>query len=179
MSPVRRASTLLTAMLLVGCPQTKDKAVTPEQKEAAARQHLLEDLVAAPDRQTFSQRLRTYGPIEAQDVPYLTSQARSWRESLRHNAARLLSIARSPDALSALRKLASETQPDARAVPELTDRETEVLRLVAMGLSSKEIADQLSISHRTVQNHVQNTLGKLQLHNRVELTRFALERGLQ
>jgi len=81
--------------------------------------------------------------------------------------------------LGEFRKLASEPQPEARAVPELTDRETEVLRLVAMGLSSKEIADQLSISHRTVQNHVQNTLGKLQLHNRVELTRFALERGLQ
>lgn len=81
--------------------------------------------------------------------------------------------------LGEFRKLASEPQTEARAVPELTDRETEVLRLVAMGLSSKEIADQLSISHRTVQNHVQNTLGKLQLHNRVELTRFALERGLQ
>jgi DNA-binding NarL/FixJ family response regulator len=34
------------------------------------------------------------------------------------------------------------------------------------------------LSHRTVQNHVQNTLGKLQLHNRVELTRYALQAGL-
>lgn len=96
-------------MLLVGCPQTKDHAVTPEQKEAAARQHLLEDLVAAPDRRSFSERLRTYGPIEAQEVPYLASQARSWRQSLRHNAVRLLAMGRSPDALVALRKLASET----------------------------------------------------------------------
>ncbi|MYU48434.1 DNA-binding response regulator, partial [Streptomyces sp. SID7803] len=62
--------------------------------------------------------------------------------------------------------------------PELTDRETEVLRLVAKGLSYKQIAERLVISHRTVQNHVQNTLGKLQLHNRVELVRYAIERGL-
>ncbi|MCX5370513.1 response regulator transcription factor [Streptomyces sp. NBC_00103] len=62
--------------------------------------------------------------------------------------------------------------------PRLTDRETEVLRLVAKGLSYKQIAERLVISHRTVQNHVQNTLGKLQLHNRVELVRYAIERGL-
>ncbi|WCN84776.1 response regulator [Micromonospora sp. LH3U1] len=64
------------------------------------------------------------------------------------------------------------------ATPQLTDRETEVLRLVAKGLSYKQIAQRLGLSHRTVQNHVQNTLGKLQLHNRVELTRYAIERGL-
>ncbi|MFC5922190.1 response regulator [Micromonospora vulcania] len=62
--------------------------------------------------------------------------------------------------------------------PRLTERETEVLRLVAKGLSYKQIAQRLGLSHRTVQNHVQNTLGKLQLHNRVELTRYAIERGL-
>ncbi|MFW5470114.1 response regulator [Knoellia sp. CPCC 206435] len=66
-----------------------------------------------------------------------------------------------------------------RPIPELTDRETEVLRLVATGMSYKEIAAELVVSHRTVQNHVQNTLGKLHLHNRVELVRFALARGLE
>lgn len=62
--------------------------------------------------------------------------------------------------------------------PQLTERETEVLRLVAKGLSYKQIATRLYVSHRTVQNHVQNTLRKLQLHNRVELTRYAIEQGL-
>ncbi|QKW40412.1 response regulator transcription factor [Actinomadura sp. NAK00032] len=62
--------------------------------------------------------------------------------------------------------------------PRLTDRETEVLRLVAKGLTYKQIAQRLVLSHRTVQNHVQNTLGKLQLHNRVELVRYAIEKGL-
>jgi len=62
--------------------------------------------------------------------------------------------------------------------PRLTDRETEVLRLVAKGMSYRQIADRLVLSHRTVQNHVQNTLRKLQMHNRVELTRYAIEHGL-
>ncbi|MGW0561026.1 response regulator [Streptomyces sp. NPDC003016] len=84
--------------------------------------------------------------------------------------------------LGEYRRLASDPAPAASSnepkVPQLTDRETEVLRLVAKGLSYKQIAERLVISHRTVQNHVQNTLGKLQLHNRVELVRYAIERGL-
>jgi DNA-binding NarL/FixJ family response regulator len=64
------------------------------------------------------------------------------------------------------------------APPQLTEREVEILRFVATGMSYKQIADRLVLSHRTVQNHVQNTLAKLQLHNRVELTRYAIERGL-
>ncbi|MFG2333788.1 response regulator [Streptomyces sp. NPDC048604] len=85
--------------------------------------------------------------------------------------------------LGEYRRLASEPAPaeggrDEPKAPQLTERETEVLRLVAKGLSYKQIAERLVISHRTVQNHVQNTLGKLQLHNRVELVRYAIERGL-
>jgi DNA-binding NarL/FixJ family response regulator len=70
---------------------------------------------------------------------------------------------------------AASADPD---TPRLTDRETEVLRLVAKGLSYKQIAERLFLSHRTVQNHVQNTLRKLQLHNRVQLVRYAIEQGL-
>jgi len=62
--------------------------------------------------------------------------------------------------------------------PALTERETEVLRLVAKGLTARQIADELVVSHRTVQNHVQNTLRKLQLHNKVELARWAIEQGM-
>ena len=83
--------------------------------------------------------------------------------------------------LGEYRRLASEPAPataDQPVVPQLTEREMEVLRLVAKGLSYKQIAERLVISHRTVQNHVQNTLGKLQLHNRVELVRYAIEAGL-
>lgn len=83
--------------------------------------------------------------------------------------------------LGEFRRIATNPAPAGTrepAAPRLTDRETEVLRLVAKGLSYKQIAERLVLSHRTVQNHVQNTLNKLQLHNRVELVRYAIERGL-
>jgi DNA-binding NarL/FixJ family response regulator len=62
--------------------------------------------------------------------------------------------------------------------PRLTERETEVLRLVAKGLTAKQVAERLVLSHRTVENHVQNTLSKLQLHNRAQLVRYAMEKGI-
>lgn len=72
----------------------------------------------------------------------------------------------------------SDTPVENDDTPRLTERETEVLRLVAKGLSYKQIAERLVLSHRTVQNHVQNTLRKLQMHNRVQLVRYAIEQGL-
>ncbi|EWT05976.1 response regulator receiver protein [Intrasporangium chromatireducens Q5-1] len=75
-------------------------------------------------------------------------------------------------------KATSQQEATERPIPELTDRETEILTYVATGMGYKEIAAALFLSHRTVQNHVQNILGKLQMHNRVELVRFALERGI-
>ncbi|HVB41361.1 MAG TPA: response regulator transcription factor [Streptosporangiaceae bacterium] len=77
--------------------------------------------------------------------------------------------------LGEFRRIATDPAPD---TPRLTDREAEVLRMVGTGLSYKQIAERLVLSHRTVQNHVQNTLNKLQLHNRVDLVRYAIEHGL-
>jgi DNA-binding NarL/FixJ family response regulator len=65
-----------------------------------------------------------------------------------------------------------------RVTPRLTERETEVLRLVAKGMTYPQIAALLVLSPRTVQNHVQNTLIKLQLHNKAQLVRYALEQGI-
>ena len=62
--------------------------------------------------------------------------------------------------------------------PALTARETEILRLVAKGHTYPQIAERLVLSVRTVQNHVQNTLTKLQLHNKAQLVRYAMEQGL-
>lgn len=82
--------------------------------------------------------------------------------------------------LGEYRRLSAAPQaPAEEERPILTERETEILRMVAKGLSSTQIAERLVISHRTVQNHTQNTLRKLQLHNRVELTRYAIEQGLE
>jgi DNA-binding NarL/FixJ family response regulator len=65
-------------------------------------------------------------------------------------------------------------------VPEdpLTPRELEVVKLIAEGLTSEEIAEALIISHKTVDRHRANVLEKLGMRNRVELTRYAIKRGL-
>jgi DNA-binding NarL/FixJ family response regulator len=80
--------------------------------------------------------------------------------------------------LGEFRRLAADRGPAGASGPPLTEREIEILRMVATGLSYKQIAERLVLSHRTVQNHVQNTLSKLHLHNRVELVRYAIEHGL-
>ncbi len=81
--------------------------------------------------------------------------------------------------LGEYRRLAEGTDASVDAkLPRLSERETQVLQLVAKGLSYRQIAERLVLSHRTVQNHVQNTLRKLQLHNRVQLVRYAIEMGL-
>ncbi|MDI9547046.1 MAG: response regulator transcription factor [Chloroflexota bacterium] len=60
----------------------------------------------------------------------------------------------------------------------LTEREAEVLVLVARGLSNQDIADKLVISERTVRTHVSNILGKLHLANRTQAALYALKEGL-
>jgi two-component system NarL family response regulator len=60
----------------------------------------------------------------------------------------------------------------------LTDRELEVLRLVAKGLNNREVAKQLFISENTVKNHVRNILEKLQLHSRMEAVMYAMREKL-
>lgn len=59
----------------------------------------------------------------------------------------------------------------------LTAREREILRQVASGLTNREAAEVLRISEHTVKNHLKNILQKLQLQNRVQLTRYAMEKG--
>lgn len=79
--------------------------------------------------------------------------------------------------LGEYRRIARKRDSEA-PVPTLTDRETEILRYVAKGLTARQIAARLSLSHRTVENHVQATFRKLQVANRVELARYAIEHGL-
>ena len=71
----------------------------------------------------------------------------------------------------------SEERPQL-PVPRLTDRELEVLKLVARGLRNSEIAKELFISENTVKNHVRNILEKLQLHSRMEAVMYAMREKL-
>jgi len=71
----------------------------------------------------------------------------------------------------------ADGDPDLPA-PDLTPRETEILRLVARGLSNRYIAAELSIAESTVKNHVNNTLEKLHLHSRMEVALYASKERL-
>jgi DNA-binding NarL/FixJ family response regulator len=75
-----------------------------------------------------------------------------------------------------LTKRADERQP--LAPPRLTERELQVLRLVAKGLGNRDIATQLYISENTVKNHIRNILEKLQLHSRMEAVIYAVREKL-
>jgi len=72
----------------------------------------------------------------------------------------------------------SRTDRDQVPTPRLTDRELEVLRLVAKGLNNREAAKELYISENTVKNHVRNILEKLQLHSRMEAVMYAVREKL-
>lgn len=63
-------------------------------------------------------------------------------------------------------------------VASLTPRETEVLTYIAEGYTSREIADTLVISVKTVERHRENIMTKLDIHNRVDLVKFAMRKGL-
>lgn len=67
---------------------------------------------------------------------------------------------------------------DFKAVPRLTQREKEILQLLAEGKSTKEISDILFLSYLTVQTHRRNLLNKFEVRNLVELLKFAKENGL-
>jgi len=64
------------------------------------------------------------------------------------------------------------------AAPKLTDREMEVLKLVARGMNNRDIAKELFISENTVKNHVRNILEKLQIHSRMEAVMIAVRQKL-
>lgn len=66
---------------------------------------------------------------------------------------------------------------DSQKTATLSDRELQVIELVAAGLTNQEIADKLEISKRTVDNHISNILNKTKTSNRVALVRWALQSG--
>src|SRR5919198_2608182 len=79
-----------------------------------------------------------------------------------------------------LNEFATMTKRDERlaGVPRLTERELEVLRLMARGLQNRDIARDLFISENTVKNHVRNILEKLHLHSRMEAVIYAVQENL-
>jgi DNA-binding NarL/FixJ family response regulator len=80
--------------------------------------------------------------------------------------------------LAEFTRLSQDPAPVTGGAPLLTDREVEVLRLVARGHANREIAELLVISENTVKNHVRNILEKLHLHSRVEAAVYAHQQHL-
>lgn len=81
-------------------------------------------------------------------------------------------------ARAAVEDAGPRTPAEADPYETLTDREKQVLKLVADGLSNKEVAEVLGISVKTAMSHREKVMEKLGLHNRTELVRFALKRGV-
>jgi two-component system, NarL family, response regulator NreC len=75
-------------------------------------------------------------------------------------------------------RMAATPESPAGALAELSDRELEVLRLIALGHTNNEIAEQLYLSVRTVESHRAHIQQKLAMTTRSELVRYAIDRGL-
>jgi DNA-binding NarL/FixJ family response regulator len=89
----------------------------------------------------------------------------------------LISPSMASKLLNEFNNLAKQAQQKVLA-PKLTDRELQVLKLVAQGLSNREVAEELFISENTVKNHVRNILEKLHLHSRMEAVVYAVREKL-
>lgn len=79
---------------------------------------------------------------------------------------------------AALNKRGQEEPAEQVPAPKLTDREMQVLKLVAKGMNNRDIAKELFISENTVKNHVRNILEKLQIHSRMEAVMIAVREKL-
>ncbi|MEN2467805.1 response regulator transcription factor [Ornithinibacillus sp. FSL M8-0202] len=103
-------------------------------------------------------------------------QSDTWIEHLRAFALDEVPMSKEI-ALQILKEFPQKKAIEEENIP-LSNRELEVLQLVAKGLSNKEISNTLFISEHTVKSHLKNILSKLHLDNRVQLTSYAFQKGL-
>lgn len=125
---------------------------------------------------------RLFAAISAGAMGYLLKSVRSTdllsrlRDVVRGDVALSPTIAR-----RILEKLSRQQKPqrlEPVTIGELTEREVEILRLIVNGHTNRQIADALSLSVRTIEYHRSNLMGKLGLHTRADLVRYAAEHGL-
>ena len=127
---------------------------------------------------SFAEDEKVYAAIKAGALGYLLKDA-SPQEIL----AAIREVHRGEPSMPPIiaHKLMSELQRTSNLPPTedpLTERELEILKLVAQGLPNLEIAERLVISERTVRTHVSNILAKLHLANRTQVALYALREGL-
>lgn len=125
---------------------------------------------------------RLFAAVSAGAMGYLLKSVRSTdllsrlRDVVRGDVALSPTIARR--LLEKLSRQQTAPTPQPMAAGELTEREVEILRLIVKGHTNRQIADSLSLSVRTVEYHRSNLMGKLGLHTRADLVRYAAEHGL-
>jgi NarL family two-component system response regulator LiaR len=126
---------------------------------------------------SFGQEERIFSAIKAGALGYLLKDTSPQQLLDAIRSVRRGEPSLSPKvALKVIREIESPTDA-ASSDTSLTDREVEVLELVAQGLSNQQIADSLGISQRTVGTHVSNILAKLHLANRTQAALYALREG--
>ncbi len=169
---VRRAAELLPDVVLMDLvmPNMDGVEATSRIKEQQPATHVIiltsflddERVVPAIRAGATSYLLKD---VAATDLARAIRGARAGQAQLHPEVARRL-----------MQQVTSPRKPDAGA--QLTDREREVLRLLADGRSNKEIARSLVVSERTVKGHVSNILGKLGLQDRTQAALYAVRNGL-
>lgn len=123
---------------------------------------------------SFLEDEKVYKAIHAGAMGYLLKDARAEELAAAIKAASRGEVQLHPEA--AKRLIREVRMPE--SAEKLTERETEVLRLVAKGMSNKTIAHRLVVSEKTVKSHVSNVLAKLHLHSRTQAALYALRAGL-
>ena len=176
---IRRAEELLPDVVLMdvrmprrsgieACTAIKDARAVDQDRHADHLRRGVRPLRGGPGRR---QRLPAQGRARARRSP--TASGRS------HGGQSLISPSMACKLLTefaAMIKRAEERQQV--PVPRLTDRELEVLRLVARGMANRTSPSELFISENTVKNHVRNILEKLQLHSRMEAAMYAVRENI-
>jgi DNA-binding NarL/FixJ family response regulator len=140
---------------------------------AVTQRHPEMDVVAMT---SFTQADKVHGALQAGAAGYLLKDAEADEVAAAIRAARRGEVHLDPAIARQLTR--ALVTPKAQAVNALTDREREVLVLVAQGLSNQQIADVLVISERTARTHVSNILSKLGVASRTQAALMAIREGI-
>jgi two-component system, NarL family, response regulator LiaR len=143
--------------------------------EATRRIHSLAPNVRILALTAYDDAPYIFGLLDAGVTGYMLKTADS-REIVR--AVRATASGQSALDPAVASRILDRARHPAASAEALTERELEILRLAARGLTNKQIGAQLDISDRTVQNHLANTYGKLEVASRTEAVTVALQRGL-
>ena len=125
---------------------------------------------------SFSEAARVHGALEAGAAGYLLKDAEAGELLAAIRGAHRGEVHLDPTVASQVARSLRGPQP--QSLEALTEREREVLVLVARGMSNKEVARQLSMSERTARSHVSNILMKLNLSSRTQAALWAIREGL-